>query len=275
VIGFMQGRLSALVDGRIQAFPWAEWREEFPRGARLGFGLMEWTLDADRLEENPLSTPSGQSEIRALSERHRVRVASLTGDFLMHASPLQVDGPAREERLALLGRVIGACGALKIQYLIWPLVDQGRLGGPADEDALVTLVTGRLAPVLTQHGVQLAFESDYPAPALAAFINRLPAGLAGINYDIGNSASLGYAPGEELAAYGARVVNVHIKDRLLGGGTVPLGSGAADFPAAFRGLRDAGYAGRFILQTARAADGDHAGALSRHRDFVLKVMNTL
>ena len=27
----MQGRLSAMVDGKIQAFPWNEWREEFPR----------------------------------------------------------------------------------------------------------------------------------------------------------------------------------------------------------------------------------------------------
>ena len=28
-IGFMQGRLSAMVEGKIQAFPWDEWREEF------------------------------------------------------------------------------------------------------------------------------------------------------------------------------------------------------------------------------------------------------
>ena len=28
-IGFMQGRLSELVDGRIQAFPWDSWQTEF------------------------------------------------------------------------------------------------------------------------------------------------------------------------------------------------------------------------------------------------------
>ena len=27
-IGLMQGRLSAMVDGKIQAFPWNEWHEE-------------------------------------------------------------------------------------------------------------------------------------------------------------------------------------------------------------------------------------------------------
>ena len=44
-IGFMQGRLSPQVGDRIQAFPRDHWREEFPIAERLGFPLMEWTLD--------------------------------------------------------------------------------------------------------------------------------------------------------------------------------------------------------------------------------------
>ena len=28
-IGFMQGRLSSKVNGKIQAFPWESWKEEF------------------------------------------------------------------------------------------------------------------------------------------------------------------------------------------------------------------------------------------------------
>ena len=52
----MQGRLSALVDGKIQAFPWDEWREEFPRANALGLTRMEWTIDQERLRDNPLTT---------------------------------------------------------------------------------------------------------------------------------------------------------------------------------------------------------------------------
>ncbi len=59
-IGFMQGRLSPLVDGRIQAFPWTAWKDEFPIAAQNGLRLMEWTLDQDRLYENPLLTEQGQ-----------------------------------------------------------------------------------------------------------------------------------------------------------------------------------------------------------------------
>ena len=68
-IGFMQGRLSALVDGKIQAFPWNEWRQEFPRAKALGLGRMEWTLDQERLRDNPLTTAAGRAEILRLALR--------------------------------------------------------------------------------------------------------------------------------------------------------------------------------------------------------------
>ena len=54
----MQGRLSPIVDGRIQAFPWDHWRAEFPAAEGLGLGLVEWTLDHERLGQNPLMTPA-------------------------------------------------------------------------------------------------------------------------------------------------------------------------------------------------------------------------
>jgi hexulose-6-phosphate isomerase len=60
---------------------------------------------------------------------------------------------------------------------------------------------------------------------------------------------------------------VHVKDRVLHGTTVPLGTGNAKFERVFAALRRAGYRGDFILQTARAADGKHAEALRRYRDM--------
>ena len=59
----MQGRLSPVIDGRIQAFPWPFWQNEFAMAERLGVRLVEWTLDEDRLYENPLLTAAGQTEI--------------------------------------------------------------------------------------------------------------------------------------------------------------------------------------------------------------------
>jgi hexulose-6-phosphate isomerase len=46
-----------------------------------------------------------------------------------------------------------------------------------------------------------------------------------------------------------------------------LGTGNADFGAVFEALAHLNYSGNFILQTARATDGDHAGVLARYRDL--------
>jgi len=92
--------------------------------------------------------------------------------------------------------------------------------------------------------------------------------LLKVNYDSGNSASLGYAPQEEFAAYGAKIGSVHIKDRVLGGGTVPLGQGNADFTALFRCLKEIGYSGDYILQVARSKDGEESAWAARNLEFL-------
>ena len=64
--------------------------------------------------------------------------------------------------------------------------------------------------------------------------------------------------------------SVHIKDRLLGASTVPLGTGDADFPALAESLRKVAYKGDFILQVARGANGDEVAWAKQNRAFVVK-----
>ncbi len=71
------------------------------------------------------------------------------------------------------------------------------------------------------------------------------------NYDIGNSASLGFDPDTELEAYGNKILNVNVKDRQLGGTTVPLGTGSADIQGVFQKLNEIGYSGGITMQAAR------------------------
>ena len=77
---------------------------------------------------------------------------------------------------------------------------------------------------------------------------------------------------EEIKAYGRRILNVHIKDRILHGTTVPLGQGNADIPKVLKELDSIGYNGNFILQTARAVDENHTTILSQYRDQFIKWM---
>lgn len=265
-IGFMQGRLSPQVNGMIQAFPWDHWEQEFPQAEQLGIGLMEWTLDHARLTENPLMTDTGRARIAELGKRHGVRVGSLTGDVFMQAPFWRVDGAERAQRLREFEDIARASARAGIRFIIVPLVDNGAMRTPAEEDLVVSELHARAA-WLRDHDVAVVFECDYPPAELARFIARLPAPMFGINYDIGNSAALDYDCLVEFDAYGSRILNVHIKDRIKGGTTVPLGTGNAKLPLALGELSRRGYAGSFILQTARAADGDHAGALRRYRDM--------
>ena len=264
-LGFMQGRLSPMVDGRIQAFPARHWRDEYPAAARLGLALMEWTLDHDGLDANPLMSGAGRAEIAALGARHGVAVETITGDVFMQQPFWKAADGARDALLAAFDRVLDAAAAAGARIVVVPLVDNGSLG-TGGEDALMAAMLAR-AGALRRRGLTIAFESDYPPAALAAFIARFPADVFGVNYDTGNSAALGFDCGDEIAAYGGRIFNVHVKDRVRGGTTVPLGAGAADLPRALALLRRSGYGGRYVLQTARAADGDHAGALARYRDM--------
>lgn len=267
-IGFMQGRLSALVDGKIQAFPWTEWREEFPRAKALGLTRMEWTIDQDRLRENPLTTEAGQNEILTLARANGLRVPSLTGDCFMQAPFWKVDAAARDALVADLDLLIAACSRIGIEFVVVPLVDNGKIERESEADTLKRVLLAR-SGLLAARSVKIVFESDLPPRELARFMEAFPADTFGINYDSGNSASLGYDCTEEIEAYAPRILNVHVKDRIRGGTTVPLGTGNADLARTIRLIERSGYRGQYILQTARAADGDHSGALARYRDMTV------
>ena len=267
-IGFMQGRLSPLYDGRVQAFPWNHWQDEFRLAEQLGFTFLEWTLERDRLDDNPVMSDAGRRDIRRLMATHRVAVPSLTGDCFMQAPFHKATGAVRDALLADAERVIAACGALGIADLVIPLVDAASVGSDTEESAVLDGLR-QLAPLLDEQSVRLLIESDFAPDRLARFIDALPEDRFGINYDSGNSAALGFDPRGEIAAWGKRIGNVHVKDRRRDGASVQLGAGAANFETVFRALEHTGYAGRFVLQTARAADGDHAGALCRSRDRVV------
>lgn len=262
-IGFMQGRLSPLIDGKIQAFPWPCWQQEFHAANQLGLHLMEWTIDQNRLHENPLMTPEGQEEIRGLCKQFDLTLPSLTGDCFMQAPFWKAEGQARASLEADFVAIVRACAAVGIKMIVVPLVDNGRLDSAVQENTLVEYLRAQSA-LLSELGAKVLFESDFSPRELARFIGRLDPDRFGINYDIGNSAALGFSPAEEFDAYGPRILNVHVKDRVLGGTTVPLATGNADFPTVFALLRAHGYKGNYIMQTARASDERHSEALKTY-----------
>jgi len=268
-IGFMQGRLSEVINNRIQSFPKETWQDEFLIAERCDFKLVEWTLDQEDLYKNPLLTPEGQNEINILREKHSISIPSLTGDCFMQTPFWKARNEDEKQNLQKIFQdVANACIAVGISMIVIPLVDNGRVDNFEQENILVSFLESQ-EEYLDKNNLQVVFESDFNARELARFIDQLNPSLFGVNYDIGNSAALGFDPVEEIELYGKRIINVHVKDRVLGGTTVHLGSGNADFKSVFASLNKVGYTGNYILQTARALDNNHAELLCKFRDMTV------
>ena len=266
-IGIMQGRLSPPVGGRIQSFPVDSWREEFPRAREAGLACIEWVYEFDTEADNPLATEAGLGEIRNLEQKTGVAVWSICADFYMRERLVGDDGAPRVPVVEHLHRLLQRASGLGIRYMVLPFVDESSLRTEAELAGLCQVLAG-LLPRAQQAGVELHLETDLKPAPLAQLLQKVSHPMLRANYDIGNSASLGHDPVEELTLLGPWLGSVHVKDRLLGGGTVPLGTGAADFTACFRLFQQANYRGPFILQAARQEGMSETELAVRHRRFV-------
>lgn len=266
-IGFMLGRFSPAEEGRIQAFPWQTWRDEFIMARKNRFHIMEWVVDQERLNENPLMSSSGRKEIKTLMQENNVTIESVTCDTYIQEPFYKTERLNGVQLLEDFKRIVESCVDIGIDKIVVPLVDKGSLENNNQEDVLLKGMD-KIIQLLEDSNAMIVFESDFGPSSLKSFIGKFNPEYFGINYDTGNSASLGYDFNEEIASYGNRIKNVHIKDRKLKGVTVPLGEGDADIAGVLGALHANGYAGNYILQTARASDGDHAGALCRYRDML-------
>ena len=157
--------------------------------------------------------------------------------------------------------------------IVIPFVDNSRIESP-DEEAQVVSILRTILPAAESNGVELHLETSLPPQTFASLLGRCPHPLVRANYDSGNSASLGYNVSEEFVAYGHRIGSVHIKDRKLGGGTVPLGTGNADLPGLFRSLAALGYNGDYVLQIARSNPGEELPWIAKNLSWVQTQIET-
>ena len=248
-LGIMQGRLSPQVGNKIQYFPWKTWKKEFSFAKKLKIKSIEWTLDYNRLSENPLLTKVGQKQITNIKKKYNIKCNSVTADCFMQKPFWKLK--KNKKILNLFETVIRSCFKLNIKILILPLVDNGKLDNKLNETKFVSLMNS-YSDFLKKNKLKIAFESDYPPSKLKRFIRKFDKNIFGINYDLGNSSHFGYDIRKEFECYSDRIINIHIKDRLFKSHTVRLGDGNADFQNFFKLLDQMNYKKNLILQVARS-----------------------
>jgi hexulose-6-phosphate isomerase len=251
-IGIMQGRLSPAVNGKIQAFPAENWRLEFERAKALKLDDIEWILESP-LEANPLWTESGLAEVRRAVKNTGVRVDFICADYFMESPFVRMSPEKLAHNRSVLMKTIDQAAILDVKGIEIPCVDASAIHSRAEEDELASAIEPCLDYAAGKR-VEIGLETSLPPDRFQALLKRIEHPALKANYDTGNSASLGYNSTEEVDAYGKWINNVHIKDRILGGSTVPLGTGHADIPRFLKLLKLSGYSGGFVLQAARGAD---------------------
>jgi L-ribulose-5-phosphate 3-epimerase len=253
-IGVMQGRLLPKFQGRYQAHPVGYWKKEFQIAQHIGLGCIEFILDFNDAEENPLLKAGGIDEIKTIVEKTGVTIQTICADYFMEA-PLHSEDTALSERSQqIMNRLLNSAEALRVTDVVIPCVDQSSLNGQDAADRFVQMLLP-LVKIAEEKKINLALETDLPPKPFIELLDRFNSDRVTINYDIGNSAALGYDPIEELNAYGTRITDIHIKDRFLNGGPAILGKGGADFISFFNKLLEVKYKGPFIMQAYRDDEG--------------------
>ncbi len=269
----MQGRLVPPEGGRFQSFPRDGWRDEFALAAQARLNAIEWIFDVYGEDINPLIDDKGVAEMLALSQRSGIAVRSLCADYFMDKPFLRTSEAERRQLIQKMEWLLVRCKCLGIGRIVIPFVDNSRIESP-DEEAQVISILRTILPAAEINGVELHLETSLGPQAFAELLEGCPHPLVRANYDSGNSASLGYEVSEEFAAYGHRIGSVHVKDRKLGGGTVPLGTGDADLPGLFRGLAALNYSGDYVLQIARSNPGQELPWIAQNLSFVAGQIET-
>ena len=253
-IGVMQGRLLPKYKGRYQAHPIGYWEDEFEIAASLGLDLIEFILDYNNYEENPLMSRSGSKEIDEISIQSGVHVKTVCADYFMEAPLHSTDLHVATLSAAVLRELISNSQIIGITDIIIPLVDQSSLVGSESRDRFINALSPFLVD-LEEQNINLNLETDLGPSEFKHLLAQIDSKRVTVNYDTGNSAGMGYDPEQEFAAYGDRITDVHIKDRVKDGFSVCLGQGSANFSKIFKCVQNYGYTGPFIMQAFRDDEG--------------------
>ena len=253
-IGIMQGRLLPKYFGRYQAHPLGYWQKEFDLAKELGLYCVEFILDYNDAEQNPLLKEDGVDSILEKVNESGVQVKSICADYFMEAPLHHTDESVMKHGQSILNRLITNGKKIGITDIVIPCVDQSSLQTADD----VRRFADALHPVIGHaelNDINLSLETDLSPEAFGRLLEKFPSKKITVNYDTGNSASLGFDPMEEFNCYGSRISDIHIKDRKIGGGSVILGTGDTNFENFFQAIEKINFNGPFIMQVYRDDEG--------------------
>ena len=267
LVGIMIGRLSSATDNRIQFFP-NDWEKEFPLAKELGFDFIQWFLDRDIPNFDPINDIWRDPDVLKKIDyvRKILPISSVDcGFYFMFGPKANISFEYFSSLLKPLSSRLSE-GILSI-----PLLEKSAPHSEKEKkEALITLQ--KIADKAKPLGLRLALETEMPATELIKFIESCDRENIGVSYDTGNCTSYGFNCPHDIRLLDKMIFEVHLKDRKVGSTqSVLLGKGDTDFINCFQAFKDIDYQGTYTLQAWRGEDFifDSKNQL----DFIKNILN--
>jgi L-ribulose-5-phosphate 3-epimerase len=204
-------------------------KEEFETANQIGLNYIEFILDFNDTEKNPLLKNGGAEETLKVCDNTGISVNTICADYFIEAPLHAIDESVAIKSKEILISLSGTSSKLGVTDIKIPCVDQSLLDTKKSSlDRFINQIQSIL-PDTERQEINLSLETDLAPQPFDELLNKFDSHRITVNYDIGNSAALGYDPAEQLNTYENLVTDTHLKDRTLNGGYVILGSGNADF----------------------------------------------
>ncbi|MDC0861396.1 TIM barrel protein [Alphaproteobacteria bacterium] len=224
-IGIMQGRLLPKIKNQFQAFPGKNWQDEFIIASNISLDLIEFIFDIDDDIPNPLSTEQGIDNIKDIVHKSGVEVRSICADYFMK---FPFYNNENHNVIDVMNKLIVSSNKINVKEIVLPCIDSSSLNSDFKKSELIRNINS-VKQLLEKHKVTLCIETDLSPDKNNDIISDIGSSFIKLNYDTGNSASLGYEAKDELLLNSNIISSYHIKDRKFNSHSVLLGEGDYDF----------------------------------------------
>jgi len=267
-IGIMQGRLLPKFKSQYQAHPIGYWQKEFKLAKIHQLKYIEFIFDSYLYDKNPIFDNKGIVEIKKIISDTGVGVRSICADIFMQW-PIK-NMTKKEESLygSILEQLICNLSKLGGTDIVIPCVDKSSLKTKKDQ-LIIASFLGDFNNLCCKMDINLSLETDLLPIDFLDFISIIKNKKVRVNYDSGNSASLGYNFQEELKLYGDKISNIHIKDRKFRSGPILLGQGDAELKNVKDFISSRDYNGIVIFQAFR--DNNPIETFKKQYDYFMNI----
>lgn len=252
---------------------------EYSRDA--GFHAVELNLyEADGVGLTVETTKEEALKIKAIAEKYRIKLRSLSTSLLWKMSLCSPDKQVRQQGIRVVEKMLEIAGYIGMDTI---LVVPGAVSEQVSYEECYKrsqVSIREIIPTAEKYDVKIGIENVWNKFLLsplemARYIDDFESDYVGAYFDVGNVLQFGY-PEQWIRLLGKRVFKVHVKDFNTavgnGAGFVPLLAGDVNWRAVIDALREIGYEDTLTAELSPYSFCPHtlADDTARHLDIILK-----